>query len=53
MTAASILRALIGLFIGAGIMTILGLLIVAFVCHLIRNDLDFEDLEYIEDPEEL
>lgn len=56
MTAALILRALAGLLICTGIMTILFLLILALVWYMIRNDLDFEDLEYmeeLEDPEEL
>lgn len=56
MTAALLLRALVGLLICTGIMTILFLLILALVWYMIRNDLDFEDLEYIEDledPEEL
>lgn len=53
MTTAIILRALADLLICAGIMTIVCLLICALVWHKIRNGLDFEDLEYIEDPEEL
>ena len=53
MTAALILRALTGLLICTGIMTILFLLILALVWYMIRNDLDFEDLEYIEDLEDL
>jgi len=56
MTAALLLRALTGLLICTGIMTILCLMILALVWYMIRNDLDFEDLEYIEDledPEEL
>ena len=52
MTAALILRALTGLLICTGIMTILFLLILALVWYMIRNDLDFEDLEYIEDLED-
>lgn len=56
MTTAIILRGLVSLLICTGIMTILFLLILALVWYMIRNDLDFEDLEYIEDledPEEL
>lgn len=56
MTASLILRALAGILICSGIMTILSLLILALVWYMIRNDLDFEDLEYmedLEDPEEL
>ena len=52
MTAALLLRALVGLLICTGIMTILFLLILALVWYMIRNGLDFEDLEYIEDPED-
>lgn len=56
MTASLLLRALAGILICSGIMTILSLLILALVWYMIRNDLDFEDLEYmedLEDPEEL
>lgn len=52
MTAALLLRALAGILICSGIMTIISLLILALVWYMIRNDLDFEDLEYIEDPED-
>lgn len=52
MTASLLLRALAGILICSGIMTIIILLILALVWFMIRNDLDFEDLEYIEDPED-
>ena len=51
MTAALILRALAGLLICTGIMTILFLLILALVWYMTRNDLDFDDIANMENPE--
>jgi 4-hydroxybenzoate polyprenyltransferase len=51
MTATTLLRALAGLLICTGILTTISLLIMALVWYMIRNDIDFEDLEYIEDEE--
>lgn len=52
MTAMLIFKAIAGLLICALIVTSVSLLILLLVWYMMRNDLDFEDLEYIEDPEE-
>lgn len=49
MTASQILWALAGFIICALIMTIVGFLIACLLWYLIRNDLDFDDITYMEE----
>lgn len=55
-TIATVAWAVIGVILCALIVTAITLLIIGLIWWMFRNDLDFEDMEYIEeleDPEEI